>query len=41
MDNGNIIWLSLVGGIVLLLFIAFIGFLTRYKRCPSDRVLVV
>ena len=38
MDN---IWLFLIGGVVLLLFTAFIGFLTRYKRCPSDRILVI
>jgi flotillin len=25
----------------VLVFLAFFGFLTRYKRCPSDRVLVV
>jgi flotillin len=33
--------MALIGGVVLLLFTAFIGFLTRYKRCPSDRVLVI
>ncbi len=37
----NLTYMSLIGGVVLLLFTAFIGFLTRYKRCPSDRVLVV
>jgi flotillin len=34
-------YVYLIGGVALLLFTAFIGFLTRYKRCPSDRVLVV
>jgi flotillin len=34
-------WLSLLGGTALLLFVALIGFLSRYRRCPSDRVLVV
>jgi len=33
--------LYLIGGAALLVFMAFVGFLTRYKRCPSDRVLVV
>jgi flotillin len=37
----DLIYVYLVGGVALLLFTAFIGFLTRYKRCPSDRVLVV
>src|SRR5271154_3978027 len=37
----NIILLALVGGTVLLFFVAFIGFLTRYKRCPSDRIMVI
>ncbi|MCE0496396.1 MAG: hypothetical protein LV481_00420 [Methylacidiphilales bacterium] len=31
----------LIGGAALLVFVAFVGFLTRYKRCPSDRVLVI
>jgi flotillin len=31
----------LIGGAALLVFTAFVGLLTRYKRCPSDRVLVV
>src|SRR5476651_2407467 len=37
----DMIYLYLIGGVALLLFTAFIGFLTRYKRCPSDRVLVI
>src|SRR5471030_881883 len=37
----DLIYVYLIGGVALLLFTAFIGFLTRYKRCPSDRVLVV
>jgi len=41
MDNMDMTYLYLIGGVALLLFTAFIGFLTRYKRCPSDRVLVV
>jgi len=34
-------FLFLMGGVVALLFITFIAFLSRYRRCPSDRVLVV
>ncbi|HYY28183.1 MAG TPA: SPFH domain-containing protein [Chthoniobacterales bacterium] len=34
-------WLSLIAGTALLLFITIVGFLSRYRRCPSDRVLVV
>jgi flotillin len=34
-------WLSLIAGTALLLFLTVIGFLSRYRRCPSDRVLVV
>jgi flotillin len=34
-------WLSLLGGTALLLFLTLIGFISRYRRCPSDRVLVV
>jgi flotillin len=34
-------FLYLLGGIVALLFITFVAFLSRYRRCPSDRVLVV
>jgi flotillin len=41
MDNMDMTYLYLIGGVALLLFTAFIGFITRYKRCPSDRVLVV
>src|SRR5271170_1112739 len=37
----DLIYVYLIGGIALLLFTAFIVFLTRYKRCPSDRVLVI
>jgi flotillin len=33
--------LGLIGGAVLLFFTAVIAFISRYKRCPSDRVLVV
>lgn len=31
----------LIGGMAVMVVAAFFGFLTRYKRCPSDRVLVV
>src|ERR1700744_2036341 len=30
-----------IGGALLLFFTALVAFLTRYKRCPSDRVLVI
>ena len=40
-SNTDILYMLLIGGFVLLLFIAFIGFLTRYKRCPSDRIMVI
>jgi flotillin len=33
--------LYLIGGAALLFFTAIIAFLTRFKRCPSDRVLVI
>jgi flotillin len=31
----------LAGGLALLVFMIFFGFLSRYKRCPSDRILVI
>jgi flotillin len=34
-------WLWLITGTAFLLFLTVIGFLSRYRRCPSDRVLVV
>ena len=34
-------YLGLIIVIVLLLFTTFIAILTRYKKCPSDRILVV
>src|SRR5580658_11387723 len=37
----SIIWLLLIGSVVLILCFGVFAFLTRYKRCPSDRVLVV
>src|ERR1019366_6255296 len=37
----DLIYVYLVGGVALLFFTALIAFLTRYKRCPSDRVLVI
>ena len=33
--------LYLLAGIVALLVVTFVAFLSRYRRCPSDRVLVV
>ena len=33
--------LGLIGGTLLLLFTVIIAFVTRYKRCPSDRILVI
>ncbi|MEI9997816.1 MAG: flotillin family protein [Verrucomicrobiota bacterium] len=39
--DSNTLLLSLVIGALLLFFTALIAFLTRYKRCPSDRVLVI
>src|SRR5271170_1130376 len=37
----NTIELGLIIGIALLIFGTVIAFLTRYKRCPSDRILVI
>ena len=34
-------FLFLIATIVLLFFVTVIGFATRYKRCPSDKILVV
>jgi flotillin len=34
-------WLFLVGGAILVFFITIFSFTTRYKRCPSDKILVV
>ena len=34
-------FLVLIATIVLLFFVTVIGFATRYKRCPSDKILVV
>lgn len=34
-------WYYLIGGILALFLVVFFAFLNRYKRCPSDRVLVV
>src|ERR1700722_1331639 len=34
-------YIYLIGGALLLLFTVIIAFMTRYKRCPSDRVLVI
>ena len=31
----------MIGAGVLVFFVTIIGFATRYKRCPSDKVLVV
>jgi len=37
----NLTYVALIGGAALLFFTTLIAFLTRYKRCPSDRVLVI
>jgi flotillin len=34
-------FLYLISGVVALLFITLLAFISRYRRCPSDRVLVV
>ena len=34
-------WLLLVGSAVLVFFVTLFGFASRYRRCPSDRILVV
>ncbi len=34
-------YLILIGSAVLVFFVTIIGFATRYKRCPSDRILVI
>jgi flotillin len=41
MPDINLPLLGLIGGALLLFFTALIAFLTRYKRCPSDRILVI
>jgi len=33
--------LGLIGTVVLVFFVTLISFATRYKRCPSDKILVV
>jgi len=35
------LWLIAIIGFVLLVFFSFILFASRYKRCPSDRILVI
>src|SRR5277367_1368927 len=37
----DILIMGLVGGFVLVIFIGVFAFMTRYKRCPSDRILVI
>lgn len=39
--DGSLWWLGFVFAAALLLFFAFIFIATRYKRCPSNRILVV
>ncbi len=34
-------YIALIGGGVLAIFVTVIGFAARYKRCPSDKILVV
>ncbi len=31
----------LIGGLILVVFVTLVAFATRYKRCPSDKILVV
>jgi flotillin len=41
-SGGNaLLWLFVIGGILLVIFFAAIFVSTRYKRCPSNRILVV
>ncbi len=40
-DTGNLIWTGLVASAVLVLFFAFVFVSTRYKRCPSNKILVI
>lgn len=32
---------TLIVVIVVVIFVSFLALLSRYKRCPSDRILVV
>ena len=34
-------WLLTVGFTILIFFVLVVTFIRRYKRCPSDRILVV
>lgn len=38
--NGSL-WLLYIGGVLLILFFGLIFIASRYKRCPSNRILVV
>ena len=37
----SVAYLFLIGGGILALFVTLISFASRYKRCPSDKILVV
>ena len=40
-DENNVGIIVLIGIAALILFGTFVFFASRYKRCPSDRILVV
>ncbi|HEX4141669.1 MAG TPA: flotillin family protein, partial [Candidatus Methylacidiphilales bacterium] len=41
LDFTSLIWLALIGSVLLVLFVGLFAFMMRYKRCPSDRILVI
>src|SRR5688572_21211862 len=40
-DGGAALWLPVIGAILLIVFFGLIFVATRFKRCPSNRILVV
>ena len=40
MDNGSYVLLPIVA-LVVIFFVVFISAMRRYKRCPSDKLLVI
>ncbi|CAN5743946.1 flotillin family protein [soil metagenome] len=40
-ENSNLVWLGLVGAVVLVFLFAMAFLIRQYKRCPSNRILVV
>jgi flotillin len=38
---GGAVWLTVIGALLLIFFFVLLFLVTRYKRCPSNRVLVV